>query len=195
MLWRPGLFLNASLIAISTAKLPCKQYPIRFRSPGEISRSFAVSTNSGTVLKLSLACVISRSCAIAASTTRGSPAPRLFDQACDVQSRYSRPLSSHTNEPLARTRVIFEASPPSGSCTRDCLPRAITASRWGIFDALVFMRVQPLVCLRLVAAFKLVTFLVRLHLWWTFALVWPRLFVFRTFATRTINETINRPRL
>jgi len=36
-------FLNASFIAISPARLPCKAKPIWLSDPGEISRSFATS--------------------------------------------------------------------------------------------------------------------------------------------------------
>src|ERR1700679_204781 len=104
-----------------------------------MSRSFALRVSSGSVFKFGLACTISRNCAIAASITRGSLAPKLLDHACDVKSRYSRPWSSHTSEPRARTSVILFLSPSTGSWIKDRLPRSAATSNRSVLVALLFI--------------------------------------------------------
>ncbi len=105
----PGRFLKASFIAISPARLPCRAKPIWFSEAGETSRSLDTSRVWAAEPKLGRIWVMSRSWAIAASTTRGSLAPRLLDQAWAVQSMYSLPWSSQTSEPRALTRLILSA--------------------------------------------------------------------------------------
>ncbi len=58
-----------------------------------------LNSSSGTESKLDLRWLSSRACAKAASTTSGTDAPMLFDQAMDVQSMYSLPLASQTSAP------------------------------------------------------------------------------------------------
>src|SRR5216683_8327830 len=91
----------ASFMAISTARLPWRVNPIRLRSPGAESVMALLRSRSGMESKLDLRWLSWRACAKAASTTSGTEAPMLFDQAMEVQSTYSLPLESQTRAPDA----------------------------------------------------------------------------------------------
>jgi len=118
----------ASFIAISTARLPCRVNPIRFRSGGAAAVIALASSSSGTESKLDLRWLSSRACAKAASTTSGTEAPMLFDQAIEVQSMYSLPLASQTSAPEALVMTRPGSLPEDHPLSSAALPSARSSS-------------------------------------------------------------------